>query len=271
MNNDFVRDLKNEKLFTAEAGYQVSCPWLKLNINAYYSHLSDVTEQAMYYIDGNGYQSFAFVTVNGLKKKYYGVELGANVKLTDWLNVKALAVVSDAKYDNDADYAYTLSKDGRTSYDRVHTEGIREGNTPLSAYSLDLSCHTNGWYIDLIGNYYDRIYLYYTSVTRRESLFPYNNEGTAHDYSSLPDQAKGHGGFMLDASIGRNYFLRHGNRIGFNLMLTNILNNTSIVTGGREQSRIDQQDNPRTYTFEHSPYKFYANGINGMFIVTYYF
>jgi hypothetical protein len=79
---------------------------------------------------------------------------------------------------------------------------------------------------------------------------------------------------MLDASIGRSFYLRHGNRIGFNLMLTNILNNTSIVTGGREQSRtdIDEAGNSiRTYSFQNNPYKFYANGINGMFLVTYYF
>ena len=57
-------------------------------------------------------------------------------------------------------------------------------------------------------------------------------------------------------------------------MLTNILNNQSIVTGGREQSRTDVDENGesiRTYSFQNSPYKFYANGINGMFIVTYYF
>ena len=274
VNNDFVRGLKNERVLSMEWGYQLSNSLLKLNVNAYYSLLKDVTEQSMYYMDDK--RSFTYVSLTGIEKEYYGVELGLNVKVTDWLNIKGLATISDAKYTNNANVSYMLSEDGATYYDRVHSEGIREGCTPLSAYSLDLSYHANGWYIDLIGNYYDRIYLYYTPVTRYESRLQsqYNNDGTEINYTNLPEQAKGHGGFMLDASIGKNYYLNHGRRIGFNLMLTNILNNQRIVTGGREQSRTDVDENGesiRTYSFQNSPYKYYANGINGMFIVTYYF
>ena len=274
VNNDFVAGLKNERVLSMEWGYQLSNSWLKLNVNAYYSLLKDITEQSMYYMDDR--RSFTYVSLTGIEKKYYGVEVGANVKLTDWLNAKLLATVSDAKYTNNANVSYMLSEDGRTYHDRVHNEGMREGCTPLSAYSLDLSCHTGGWYIDLIGNYYDRIHLYYTPVTRYEShlQWAYNNEGTGIEYTNLPSQAKGHGGFMLDASIGRSLYLKNGRRLGFNLMLTNILNNRSIVTGGREQSRTDVDENGesiRTYSFQDNPYKFYANGINGMFIMTYYF
>ena len=272
INNDFVRNLKNEKVLSAEVGYQLKNAFVQANLNAYYSHLGDVTEQSMYYMDDR--RSFTYVSLSGIEKEYYGVELGLNFKVTDWLNIKAIGTMSEAKYANNADVSYMLSEDGRTYYDKVHNEGMREGCTPLTAASLDLSYHANGWYIDLIGNYYDRIYLYYTPVTRYEGRLKYNNDGTAKDYSSIPDQAKGHGGFMLDASIGRQFYLHHGRRIGFNLMLTNILNNMSIVTGGREQSRTDTDENGesiRTYSFQNSPYKFYANGTNGMLMINYYF
>ncbi len=272
INNDFVYNLTHEKILSTEIGYQYKSTWLKANVNAYYSHLDDVTEQSMYYMDDR--HSFTYVSLTGIEKEYYGIEVGLNLKVTDWLNVKAIGAVQEAKYVNNANVAYMLSEDGRTYYDRVHNEGMREGNTPLSAFSLDLSYHANGWYIDLIGNYYDRIYLYYTPVTRYEGRLGWNNDGTAKDYSTIPAQAKGHGGFMLDASIGRQFYLSHGKRIGFNLMLTNMLNNMNIVTGGREQSRTDIDENGesiRTYSFQNSPYKFYANGINGMFMVNYYF
>ena len=272
INNDFVRYLKNEKVFSSEVGYRLQNHWLKLNINAYYSRLKDVTEQSMYYMDDK--RSFTFVSLTGIDKEFYGVELGANIKLTEYFSLKALGTISDAKYTNNPNVSYTLSEDGYTHYDRVHAEGIHEGCTPLSAFSLDLGYHANGWYIDLVGNYYDRIYLYYTPVTRYEGRLKYNNDGTAKDYSTIPDQAKGHGGFMLDASIGKSYYLSHGRRLGFNLLLTNILNNMNIVTGGREQSRTDTDENGesiRTYSFQNSPYKFYASGINGMFIITYFF
>ena len=274
INNDFVRDLKNEKVLSAEAGYQMTNAWMKLNINGYYSRLKDVTEQSMFYMDNQN--SFTYVTLSGIEKEFYGVELGANFKLADWLNLKALATVSEAKYTNNAKLSYVLSENGEEYEDACLNKGMREGCTPLSAFSLDLSYHANGWYIDLIGNYYDRIYLYYTPVTRMEKYLAgqanaYDDDG---NLTNIPDQAKGKGGFMLDASIGRQFYLKHGRRIGFNLMLTNILNNTSIVTGGREQSRIDVDatgETIRTYSFLRTPYKFYANGINGMLMVNYYF
>lgn len=272
VSNDFVKDLTHEKIFSAEMGYRWQTSWMKANLNAYYSYLTDVTEQNMYYMDNAN--SFVYVTVSGIEKVYYGLELGIDFKLTDWLDLKALGTISDAKYDNNAKITFWESTKGTTDNDELYNKGMHEGCTPLTAGSLDFSIHTRGWYIDLIGNYYDRIYLYYTPVTRLGRNFPMNNSGTGKDLSLLPDQAKGKGGFMLDASIGRTFFLNKGRRLGFNLMLTNILNNQKLVFGGREQSRVDldrEGKTFRTYSFQNNPYKFYAQGINGMFMINYQF
>ena len=78
---------------------------------------------------------------------------------------------------------------------------------------------------------------------------------------------------MLDLSIGKSIYVKKGS-LSFNLMLTNVLNNQKICTGGMEQNRVDADETGetiRTYSFKNSPKKFYANGINGMFIVTYKF
>lgn len=71
---------------------------------------------------------------------------------------------------------------------------------------------------------------------------------------------------MLDASIGRSIYLHHGRTLSINLMLTNVLNNRDIVTGGYEQSRSDytSSGNVRAYKFSKNPMKYYAYGINGM-------
>ena len=151
---------------------------------------------------------------------------------------------------------------------------MREGGTPLTAGSIDLNMHYKNWYIDIIGNYYDNIYLYFAPISRRETEVSKNIVNGEKVYNS-PSQNKGDGGFMLDASIGRQFRLNHGRRIGFNLMLTNILNNIKICTGGMEQNRLDtKQEEERTnnpYRFQQSPRKFYANGINGMLMINYYF
>ncbi len=271
MNNDFVRDLRNEDVFSTEVGYQLATSWVKANINAYYSRLAHVAEYSMYYDDSQN--SFSYVSINGIQKKYYGIEAGLNFKVNSAFNVKVLGTISDAKYTNDADVTYIKSQDGKSYSDVVLSKGMREGCTPLTAASIDLNYHKGGWFLDLIGNYYDRIYLYYTPVTRYASE-NIERDDFGNDRYNRYDQAKGDGGFMLDASIGRSIYLKKG-RMSINLMLTNLLNNTKIVTGGMEQNRKDRKnvndDDMRAYKFQKSPKKFYANGTNGMLIVTYTF
>ena len=95
--------------------------------------------------------------------------------------------------------------------------------------------------------------------------------------SSL-DQAKGKGGFMLDLSIGRSIRMKKG-MLSINLQLSNLLNNTNMVTGGYEQGRAsysinsttDEVSTSRLYRFDRNPKKYYAYGINGMLNIGYRF
>ena len=278
VNNDFAKDLKVERNLSTEVGLMFTLPWMKANINGYYSRLQDVTEYSMAYSDIA--HSFSYISLTGINKEYYGVELGMNFKVTELFSIKTLGTISEAKYINNANVSYMLSNaepDAKTGSiyheDICVNKGMREGGTPLAAASIDLSFRKNFWYFDLIGNYYDKIYLYYSPITRYYNDFPDPDGDGVHDLSTLPDQAKGKGGFMLDASISKSFRMKHG-QLRVNLMVNNILNNTKICTGGMEQNRRDKDEageTIRTYSFERSPKKFYANGINGMLNITYLF
>jgi len=270
INNDFTTNLKNEKIFSAEVGYQLQTSWLHANLNTYLSRLTDVSEYSMAYSDIQN--SFSYISLTGISKEYIGVELGMNFKLSNTFNIKTLGTISDAQYTNNSRVRYMLSEDGKYHDDVCLNKGMREGGTPLTAGSIDLSYHANGWYIDLIGNYYDRIYLYYSPIVRYLTDFPLD-EKTGERIIGDISQAKGDGGFMLDASIGKSIYTRKG-QLSINLMLTNILNNIRIVTGGMEQNRRDKDEEGatiRTYSFKDSPKKFYANGANGMLMISYKF
>ncbi len=285
INNDFVKDLKQEKIFSGEFGYQWKNALLSLNLNGYYAKLKDVTEQSLFYSDVES--SFAYVSLTGIEKEFYGVELGMNIRATEWLDVKLLGTISEAKYTSDADMQTVLSNKPQVTTDKCLITGMRESSTPLNAFSVDLSYHKNFWYIDLIGNYYDKIYLFYGPVHRATKALMQENiiiDGQQIVQYDIPAQAEGKGGFMLDASIGKTFRLKQGRRIGFNLMLTNILNNINICTGGSEINRIDtkrEEDSEgnatvtkrtnNAYDFQNSPRRFYANGTNGMLMITYYF
>lgn len=281
VNNDFVINLHNEEVFTSEARYQLRTSWLSLDLNAYYNFMNHVTEWQNYYFDDNN--SFTYVSLTGISKEAYGVEAGLKVKLLDVLDFKAFGTVSEARYMDNCQARYMVSKRAEYVDTKVYSKGMRESGTPLTALSLGLSYHNRGWYIDLSGNYYDRIYLSWSPSLRYESVIPkrqsagdvlYDNDGNL-----MPDafaQTQGKGGWMMNGSIGKNIRLKTGS-LSINLSLTNILNNTSLVTGGYEQSRTDYTKNnnggfdKRVYLFSHNPKKFYAYGTNGMLNFTWKF
>ena len=285
MNNDFVVDLKNEKNYSAEIGYQMQNAWLKANIMAYGAIIEDATEWQNFYFDD--INSFSYVSMTGISKEYYGVEWGLNFKLTDAINIKTIGTVSEARNTNNAQVWYMSStkgtfndaNDGKPEI--CYNKNMREAGTPLTALSLILSYHKGGWYIDLNGNWYDRIYLSYSPSYRYQSTLDKRNrldfepvyDSNGNVLESAVAQAKGHGGFMLDASIGKSIRMKHGRSMSINLSLTNLLNNQNIVTGGYEQSRSSYtaSDNVRAYQFQKNPFKYYAYGINGMLNIAYKF
>lgn len=278
MNNNFVPNLKKEKIFSAELGYALNCSWARLNLTGYYTHTYDGTDWQNFYFDD--VNSFTYVSLTGLEKDYYGAELGVTFKVTSNFDINVTGTMAEAKYTSNSRVDYMLSTEGTTKQDICYNKGMRESGTPLAAVSLGLSYRIKGWYLDLTGNYYDRIYLSYSPCMRYYetlSKADYVNNVNGQDVINVPEQAKGNGGFMLDASIGHQFKVAK-RPLSVNLMLTNITNNQKICTGGYEQSRSDYSVNSatgtasdRTYKFSNNPKKFYALGINGMLNVNYRF
>ena len=270
INNDFATNLKNERVFSSELGYQFNNSWLHANVNAYYSRLENVTEWQNFYFDD--INSFSYVSLTGIKKEFYGVEAALRFKVTSAFDIKVLGTVSEAQNINNAQVRYLNSTEGTYHDDLLLNNGMRESGTPLTALSLGLSYHQGGWFVDLNGNYYDRIYLSYSPYYRYKSVLEKRGDIDETGRYIVSPQDKGNGGFMLDASIGKNIYLKKGS-LSINLSLTNILNNTNIVTGGYEQSRSDytSSGNSRAYKFSRNPKLYYAYGINGMLNVAYKF
>lgn len=277
INNDYVTNLKNEKVFSAEIGYQLQTSWLHANINAYYIYLTDVTDWQNYYFDD--INSFSYVSLTNIKKVYSGVEAGLRFKVTSSFDINLIGQISEAKITNNSNVRYMNSTSAQYTDEIVYNKDMRDAGTPLTAASLGLSYHKGGWFIDLNCNYYDRIYLSYSPSYRYASTLDtrqivtgniYDNDGNV--LPSAVEQAKGKGGFMVDGSIGRSIYLKRGS-LSINLMVTNILNNQNLCTGGYEQSRSDYTNsgNIRAYRFSKNPMKFYAYGTNGMLNITYRF
>ncbi len=277
VNNDFVPNLKNEKLFSAELGYALNNRWVQLNLNGYYTHIYDVTEWQAFYFDDfstseESSSGFRYMSLTGITKDYYGVELGAKFKVTSSLDINLMGTYSEAKYNGIANVTMLESNTGKAQYGHsAKVDGVRESGTPLTATSIGLNYRIKGWYLNLNANYYDRIYLAYSPYQRMGDKKVSNTGGAYFEYPDY-EQAKGDGGFMLDASIGRSFRIA-GHPLNVNLTLTNITNNTGITTGGYEQSRSDKKADGslKEYSYKNKPKKYYAQGFNFMLNLNYRF
>lgn len=281
-NNNFVQNLVNEKIFTTELGYALKMRWLQLNATVYFTHSYDGTEYQKFYSDFDN--SFLYNSLTGVEKNYYGAEIGAQFTVFSRgphsLTVKALGSFAEAVYASDTKVNYMLSNARNEVDDICYNKGMRESGTPLAVGSIGLRYTIKGWWINLTGNYYDRIYLSYSPNNRYEKYLESRGAefghrdiyGQFHPDRDAIEQTKGKGGFMLDGSVGRGFRLRNGRYLSVNLMMTNLTNNRKICTGGYEQSRQKTYGEVnRTYDFQRFPMKFYAQGINGMLNIVFRF
>lgn len=276
IKNDFVNDLKTERVYGGDFTYNFNTPIVMGRITGYYTRFQNQVELEAFYNDNES--RFTYLSMNGIKKEHWGVEAAATFRLTSNLSLTAIGTWSEAEYMNNPVATRTYESESESNPDRVYAKGMRANGTPLSAYSLSLDYNIKGWFFNLSGNYYDRIYLDFSAYRRLESVLTRDNDGSVDANGNLvgvtvPSQEKLKGGFMLDASIGKYIRLRNGKSISLNLSVNNVLNNTNMRTGGYEQNRDDTYDDGsmRTYMFSKNSKYYYAPAINAFMNIGYRF
>jgi hypothetical protein len=282
LKNDFVYNLTNEEMYTAEASYALTLPRFTMKVSGYYTRFNDLVEMDAFYNDQES--RFTYLSMSGVQKEYMGVELAASVKITSNLTLNAIGTYSNAEYINNPNAILTYENESESTTDKVYAKGMKESGTPLSAYSLGLDYNVNGWFFSINGNYYHRGFIDFSTYRRLGSILNKNSgsnmeDGTVGDNgkpvtTQVPEQEEFEGGFMLDASIGKYIRMKKGRSLSLNLSVNNILNNTNMKTGGYEQNRDDKYTDTqelRTYIFSKNSKYYYAQGINAFMNIAFRF
>ena len=190
-----------------------------------------------------------------------------------------------------------VSVDGITMYDRdVDGNFILDReqkhyvpSTPQLAVDLGLRYRTNSyWFFEVNGQFFANSYLDMNPLYRTMTAVagPDNamtdmalaehsngwflNQNMADNMGLTPEeieymtaQEKFDPVFLLNASVGKSWYIDRKYNFGFSLEVKNILNNMGVKTGGYEQTRlIDSENYDRYYRFD--PKYFYMSGINYM-------
>lgn len=277
--NSIVPNLKTNKTLTADLNYAYSNSGYDVRVTGYYTAIKDQSKVMSFYDDAQN--SFTNFAMSGIDQRHIGLELGfkvplpvPNLALQGVVSYGQFVYTSNPKmyqtYDNSAaivedTYGVTVpywkshpTADGKTVKHYV-------SGTPQLATSLGLSWNKNYWFVDADVDYFDFAYLDMNPLYRTDMATSGPDKTvTPTEIEYMAAQEKFKGAVLLNASVGKSWYIKRNYQLGFSLQVKNILNTTNLRTGGYEQTRLvdNTVSKERYYRFD-SKY-FYMSGINYM-------
>ena len=277
--NSIVPNLKTNKTLTADLNYAYSNSGYDVRVTGYYTAIKDQSKVMSFYDDAQN--SFTNFAMSGIDQRHVGLELGfkvplpvPNLALQGVVSYGQFVYTSNPKmyqtYDNSAaivedTYGVTIpywkshpTADGKTVKHYV-------SGTPQLATSLGLSWNKNYWFVDADVDYFDFAYLDMNPLYRTDMATSGPDKTvTPTEIEYMAAQEKFKGAVLVNASVGKSWYIKRNYQLGFSLQVKNILNTTNLRTGGYEQTRLvdNTVSKERYYRFD-SKY-FYMSGINYM-------
>lgn len=268
---DTAIPMRVEEILSADLGYAFTYTNVRGRISAFRTTTANSVDMLGYYDDEK--RTFINHTLTQSSKLYQGVEAGVTVKLNTSFSVSAAGTVADYRYTNNAIGIKSPENGSFADVEEVVlTKDLKINAGPQLAANITLDYfHPKMWFADITLNYFDNNYLDFApNRFTEENMAKYSTDEIK---AALGTQEKLQGGFMLDASIGKLIYLKNRRSLNFNLSLSNMLNNTSMITGGYQQARLPLNDGAIDATaLNRFPNKYYyAWGFNMFFHIGYRF
>ncbi len=263
--------MRFEDVMSYDLGYSFTFTNIRGRVTGFRTEVSNSVDMLGYYDDE--YRTFINHTLTQVNKLYQGIEAGLSVILNSSFTVTAAGTLADYRYTNNA-LGIKSPENGAFPdvEETVLTNGLHINSGPQLAANISIDYfHPKLWFVDLTLNYFDNNYLDF--APNRFTQDNMNKYSTDEIKAALGTQEKLKGGFLLDASIGKLIYLKNRNSLNFNLSLSNMLNNRSLVTGGFQQARLPLADGAiDANALNRFPNKYYyAWGFNMFFHIGYRF
>ena len=285
--NSVVDGLTTEKIFSADINYMLKTSWISLRVSAFYTTINDQTDLISFYDDIQ--RSFTNFSMTGIDQRNYGVEAGIKVPIWGGLAFEGALSWGNYEYTSNPNFTQTVDNSARTVLENqtVYWEGFKVARTPHLASSIGLTWAGPGYLfagIDL--NFFDGMYISMNPLRRTDYALEglnddvwqasaQNMEARQMLIDNLRSQEQFPYAFVLNANIGKSWYIGGKYLLGVSANINNILNNRNIKTGGYEQMRLSSerasgQQDALYYTPFDSRY-FYLHGINYMINVYFRF
>jgi hypothetical protein len=246
IRNAYVPNLETEKIFSADLSYIMKYPKFQMRMTGYYTQFTDLSRVISFYHDD--YATMVNYAMNGINQRHIGVEVGAEWKMTSMFSLVFAGNFGDYRYSNNpnvninAENGYDiLSTGSQDNVETVYWKDYFVAGTPQVATTMGLKFNHNYWWVNINANYFDRIFCDLNPERRTiasRGTWNLDNPEEAAIYHSIVDQTRLKGQFTLDVSVSKSWKVKK-NLIAINISVTNLLNNTNLVTSAWEQYRFD--------------------------------
>jgi len=303
--NTLMDGLTTKKTFSADVNYQFSNSGYEARITGYYTTIKDQSDVMSFYDDTQN--SFTNFAMTGINERHAGLELGfkiplfvTNLSLSGAFAFGEHIYTSTPYMKQTIDNSASVVREESVTYWKSHPifrqvevegkmvyEQDLDGNyvvdhyqkhyvpgSPQLASQLSLNYFYDYWFFEVSGQYFARAYLDMNPLYRTDYACK-GPDGVASPgeimyMAAQEDLYNGKGRFLLNASIGKSWYIQRKYNLGFSLNVSNILNDKCFKTGGYEQTRLATGANKDRYLRFDSKY-FYMQGINYMFNIYFRF
>ena len=236
--------ISEEKVMSFDANYIFRTPIFTGRLTGFYSEVKDANEISFYYADGLvGFEDdseFIQEILQGIDKKYLGVEFGVEAQIIPTVKLKGAASIGQYTYDNNP-YLYLGADNNTVAVGPSNLENYKIAGGPQRAYSVGFEYRDpDYWFIGVTSNFFTNTYVDVSPLTRTQNFYLAQDGLPFNDYDidiarNLLRQEK-FDDYMVVNMIGGKSWKIDDYFVGFFASINNILDQ-KYRTGGFEQGR----------------------------------
>jgi len=236
--------ITEEKVMSFDANYIFRTPIFTGRLTGFYSEVKDANEISFYYADGLvGFEDdseFIQEILQGIDKKYLGVEFGVEAQILPTVKLKGAASIGQYTYDNNP-YLYLGADNNTVAVGPSNLENYKIAGGPQRAYSVGFEYRDpDYWFIGVTSNFFTNTYVDVSPLTRTQNFYLAQDGLPFNDYDidiarDLLRQEK-FDDYMVVNMIGGKSWKIDDYFVGFFASINNILDQ-KYRTGGFEQGR----------------------------------
>lgn len=261
--NSATPGISTEKVFSADASYNLRVGDVKARATFYYTEIKDQSKVISYYDDVE--TTFSNFAMSGINSRHFGLEAAATIPLFAGISLNGAVSWGQYTYTNNPDFIQIQDNSGIVkNQGKVYWKNFRVESTPQLAANIGLSYRgPKNIFASIDVNHYNNTYISMSPLYRTDAVFTPGM--TQEQILALRHQEKFDEAFVLNAGIGKNWYIMRKYTLGFSLEAKNLLNNQNIKTGGYEQVRLLKNTEEAYQRYEPFGSKYFY-----MFGATYY-